>query len=226
MGEMFCNSVNQRILRCQHLSTKSRSRTPSETAIRCSFMMLMFRIPRSTPEMNVQCNPALSASCSCVNPSVSRRTRIVCPRGFLGSVIGTSTHRCFRFRLGEHTVYSLCQGKSIVLNDFVPTVAIFGLHYVPLFRSLSFPFGAREISTGCAVTCLEKLHQKPEHAAGVRTPVPSKASGVATILRKRRSRRRHFSVFGSANYFLLMLRSAILSISFSRASEADPHGLL
>jgi hypothetical protein len=33
-------------------------------------------------------------------------------------------------------------------------------------------------------------------------------------------------VFGWASYFLLMLRSAILSISFSRASEDDPNGLL
>jgi hypothetical protein len=31
---------------------------------------------------------------------------------------------------------------------------------------------------------------------------------------------------GWASYFLLMLRSAILSISFSRASEDDPYGLL
>jgi hypothetical protein len=93
----------------QHFSTKSRSRTPSEMAIRCSFMMLIFRIPRSTPDMNVQCSPALSASCSCVKPSASRRLRIVCPKGFLGSVIGTSTHRCFPFQSDEYIVYSLCQ---------------------------------------------------------------------------------------------------------------------
>jgi len=93
----------------QHSATKSRSLTPSEMAIRCSFMMLIFRMPRSTPDMNVQCSPALSASCSCVKPSVSRRLRIVCPKGFLGSVIGTSTHRCFRFQPDEYIVYSLYQ---------------------------------------------------------------------------------------------------------------------
>ena len=109
----------------QHFSTKSRSRTPSEMAIRCSFMMLIFRIPRSTPDMNVQCSPALSASCSCVKPSVSRRLRIVCPKGFLGSVIGSSTHRCFPFQPDEYIVYSLCQGKSIIFNDFMSASGIF-----------------------------------------------------------------------------------------------------
>jgi len=109
----------------QHLSTKSRSRTPREVAIRCSFKMLIFRIPRSTPDMNVQCSPALSASCSCVKPSASRRLRIVCPKGFLGSVIGSSTHRCFRFQPGEYIVYSLCQGKSIIFNDFMSASGIF-----------------------------------------------------------------------------------------------------
>ena len=95
----------------QHLATKSRSRTPREVAIRCSFKMLIFRIPRSTPEMNVQCSPALSASCSCVSPNASRRARIVCPSGFLGSVLGSSTHRCLRFQPDEYIVYSLCQEK-------------------------------------------------------------------------------------------------------------------
>ena len=109
----------------QHFSTKSRSRTPSEMAIRCSFMMLIFRMPRSTPDMNVQCSPALSASCSCVKPSASRRLRIVFPKGFLGSVIGSSTHRCFRFQPDEYIVYSLCQGKSIVFNDFMSGSGIF-----------------------------------------------------------------------------------------------------
>jgi hypothetical protein len=96
----------------QHFSTKSRSRTPREVAIRCSFKMLIFRIPRSTPDMNVQCSPAFSASCSCVNPNASRRARIVCPRGFLGSVLGSSTHRCLRFQPGEYIVYSLCRRGS------------------------------------------------------------------------------------------------------------------
>ena len=105
----FCRACTTGFSASQHFSTKSRSRTPSEMAIRFSFMMLIFRIPRSTPDMNVQCNPDLSASCSCVKPSASRRLRIVCPKGFLGSVIGASTHRCFRFQPGEYIVYSLCQ---------------------------------------------------------------------------------------------------------------------
>ena len=50
--------------------------------ITCRFMMLIFRIPCSTPEMNVECRPALSVSCSCVNPSVSRRMRIVWAQRF------------------------------------------------------------------------------------------------------------------------------------------------
>ena len=107
----FCKAYTTGFSVSQHLSTKSRSRTPSEVAIRCSFKMLIFRIPRSTPEMNVQCSPAFSASCSCVNPNASRRTRIVCPKGFLGSVLGSSTHRCLRFQPSEYIVYSLCQEK-------------------------------------------------------------------------------------------------------------------
>ena len=107
----FCKAYTTGFSASQHLSTKSRSRTPSEVAIRCSFKMLIFRIPRSTPEMNVQCSPAFSASCSCVNPNASRRTRIVCPKGFLGSVLGSSTHRCLRFQPSEYIVYSLCQEK-------------------------------------------------------------------------------------------------------------------
>jgi len=120
----FCKAYSTGFSASQHLSTKSRSRTPSEMAIRCSFIMLIFRIPRSTPDMNVQCSPALSASCSCVKPSASRRLRIVCPKGFLGSVIGSSTHRCFPFQPDEYIVYSLCQGKSIVLNDFMSASGI------------------------------------------------------------------------------------------------------
>ena len=107
----FCKAYTTGFSAYQHLSTKSRSRTPREVAIRCSFKMLIFRIPRSTPDMNVQCSPAFSASCSCVNPNASRRTRIVCPRGFLGSVLGSSTHRCLRFQPSEYIVYSLCQER-------------------------------------------------------------------------------------------------------------------
>ena len=91
----FCKAYTTGFSASQHLSTKSHSRTPSEVAIRCSFKMLIFRIPRSTPEMNVQCSPAFSASCSCVNPSAPRRIRIVCPSGFLGSVTNTYTSPMF-----------------------------------------------------------------------------------------------------------------------------------
>ena len=108
----FCKAYTTGFSASQHLSTKSRSRTPSETAIPCSFKMLIFRIPRSTPEMNVQCRPAFSASCSCVNPSASRRIRIVFPRGFLGSVTGTSTHRCFRLQPDEYIAYSLYEKET------------------------------------------------------------------------------------------------------------------
>ena len=51
--------------------------------MRHSFKMLIFHIPLSTPEMNVQFRPAFSAGCSWVNPSASRRIRIV-PRWFSG----------------------------------------------------------------------------------------------------------------------------------------------
>jgi len=36
-------------------------------------MMLIFRIPRSTPDMNVQCSPALSASCYGTKPAPSAK---------------------------------------------------------------------------------------------------------------------------------------------------------
>ena len=108
----FCKACTTGFSAFQHLSTRSRSRTPRETAIWCNFTMLMLRTPRSTPETNVQCSPAFSASCSWVNPSFSRRIRIVFPRGFLGSVIGAFTHRWFRLEPGKYIVYSLCTRKS------------------------------------------------------------------------------------------------------------------
>lgn len=65
-------------------------------------------MPRSIPEIYVQCKSARSASCSCVNPSASLRLRIAAPSGFRGSVTDVTTYRWFYAWRREYIAYSLC----------------------------------------------------------------------------------------------------------------------